>query len=547
MTKIKLFIGAHKITSIIVLVIIIAGSYWGYQKITSTSGDTRYVTANVQKGTVISSISGSGQVSDSNQIDVKAKVSGNVISVDVQDGQKISSGGIIAELDNSDAEKAVRDAEVNLESAQIALNKLNVQDSDVNLNANLAKAYDDGFSAVSNAFLDLPSIVTGFETILATDNLSENAARISGRTAQDYRTLAENTFFTARDAFETNRTFYRTLNSNSSTSDIEKIINQTYDTTKLISDSIKNLRNFVDFMAQDSGRSSAFTATQSTLSTYTGTINGHLDSLLSIQTDIKTFKDAFTNSSLDTQSQQLSIKQKENALQDAKDALADYFVRAPFAGTVTKIAVKNTDAASAGEVVATLITNKQLALISLNEVDVAKIKIGQKATLTFDAIPDLTIAGVVEDIDSIGALSQGVVTYGVKISFDTQDERVKSAMSVTASIITDIKQDVVVVPSSAIKSQAGTSYVEMFDAPLPPPTDGLIGSISKVAPNKIPVEVGLSDDSQSEIISGVKEGDEIVTRTILPTAAKATSAPSILGTGGNRGGGIGGVRIPTGR
>ena len=182
----------------------------------------------------------------------------------------------------------------------------------------------------------------------------------------------------------------------------------------------------------------------------------------------------------------------------------------------------------------------------MNEVDVAKIQVGQKAPLTFDAVPDLTITGEVSEIDSIGIVSQGVVTYNVKINFDTQDSRVKPSMSVSASIITDIKQDVLVVPNSAIKSQSGTSYIEMFDTPLIAPRDKTTGTISKIAPNKIPVEVGLSNDSQSEIISGIKENDEIVSRTILPTTTTTATAPSIFGSSTNRGGGNA-VRIPTGR
>src|SRR5207248_903868 len=105
-----------------------------------------------------------------------------------------------------------------------------------------------------------------------------------------------------------------------------------------------------------------------------------------------------------------------------------------------------------------------------------------KATLTFDAIPDLTISGTVAEIDSLGTVSQGVVTYNVKISFDTQDSRIKGAMSVSAAIITEVKQDVLVVLNSAVKSSSGASYVEMFDTPLAAPTDvslGSSGSISK--------------------------------------------------------------------
>jgi HlyD family secretion protein len=547
--KIKLYIVKHKIISAIIFLAIILIGYFVHGKLTSTSGDTRYITAAVAKGTIIASVSGTGQVSDVNQIDLKPKISGDVVYVGVKNGDKVNTGTLILGLDAKDAEKAVRDAQTNLDSANLALKKIQIQNSDENINAGLVKAYDDGFNAVVDTFHDLNSTLAGIDTMLAANNLSDNAARDDSILAQNYRRSAQTDYYSAKTAFDQNSIDYKNLNNSSPKSDIENIIKKTYDTTKLLGSALKSTSDFVDFMAKESNNSSAFSSYQTTLATYTNTNNTHLAALLSAETNINNNKDSSENSSLDIQSAQLSVTQKENALQDAKDNLSDYFVRAPFAGTITNFNIKKSDSVSPSTAVGTLITTQQLALISLNEVDVAKIKIGQKATLTFDAVPGLTISGAVSEIDSIGTVAQGVVTYDVKINFDTQDERVKPSMSVSAAIITDIKQDVLTVPNSAIKSTNGQSYVESFGGPLPPPTDGLLGSISKVAPNKIPVEVGLSNDSETEITSGINEGDEIVTRTILPSSTvPAAAAPSLFGSGGggaNRGGG--GVRIPAGR
>ena len=70
----------------------------------------------------------------------------------------------------------------------------------------------------------------------------------------------------------------------------------------------------------------------------------------------------------------------------------------------------------------------------MNEVDAAKISVGNKTTLTFDATEDLTLTGKVAQIDTIGTVEQGVVSYKVKIAFDTQDERIKPGMTANASI-----------------------------------------------------------------------------------------------------------------
>ncbi|MEI8174755.1 MAG: hypothetical protein WCG28_02270, partial [bacterium] len=78
LNKIKQFIATHKTVSIITLIIVAYVGYWGYGKITSTAGETRYVTTKAEKGTIIEAITGTGQVSASNQIDLKPKASGEI-------------------------------------------------------------------------------------------------------------------------------------------------------------------------------------------------------------------------------------------------------------------------------------------------------------------------------------------------------------------------------------------------------------------------------------------------------------------------------------
>jgi hypothetical protein len=117
-------------------------------------------------------------------------------------------------------------------------------------------------------------------------------------------------------------------------------------------------------------------------------------------------------------------------------------------------------------------------------------------------------------------------------------------MSTSVSIITQVKTDVIAVPNAAIKVQGNTNYVQTLDA--------------SGQPQNVQVQIGIADDSYTEIISGVTEGEEVVTQTInLTTAAKTTTTSgaginSILGGGNNRGaggftgGGAGAVRINTG-
>ncbi len=533
--KIKTYISSHKTVSIIALIIILFIGYWGYGKITSGSGETRYVMTTAGKGTIISLISGSGQVSALNQIGLtpKSGVSGTIMSVNVAPGDQIKQGQTLFTIDTTNAEKTVRDAEINLQNANLALQKLQLQNSSTSLNTTLSNDYVNGFNAVSDTFLDLLSTLTGINNMLAQNNLSDNAARNSGNTGINYRNTAETAYYSAETAYEKNKGDFSVIDYNSKQSDIDAVISETYKTTELLANAIKDLNDYTNFLSQNTGRTSDYASYQTTISGYTSTINGHLSALLSAQTNISNDKNAFPSSDLNMQTTELTVKQSQNSLSDAEQNLSDYYIRAPFDGVVASIPVQKGDTAGSGTTLGTLITTKQVAIISLNEVDVAKIALGEKVTVTFDAIPDLTIAGQVVQIDSVGTVSSGVVNYNVKISFDTTDARIKPGMSVNTDIITNIKQDVLTVPNSAVKTQNGTSYVQMFSTALPAPIAGVQGSPSATPPINQIVEIGISDDANTEIISGLKEGDQVVTKTVTGSTAsittKTTSTKSILG------------------
>jgi RND family efflux transporter MFP subunit len=225
------------------------------------------------------------------------------------------------------------------------------------------------------------------------------------------------------------------------------------------------------------------------------------------------------------------VAQKEAALADVSQALADYTVRAPFSGILASFDTRRGENVSSGASLGTIITSQWIAELSLNEVDAVRIAIGKKATVTFDAIEDLTLTGDVAKIDTIGTVSQGVVSYTVKIAFDTQDSRVKPGMTVNAAIQTDEHQNVLVVPSSAIKTQNGQTYVLIFEPPLSI-GGGARGVVSASPPTQTFVEIGISDDTNVEIVSGLEEGRQIVVRTTSGIATANTTTSARTGGGG---------------
>lgn len=593
----------RKATSVIIFLVILGGGYYGYRKITISPAETHYVLAAVQKGTLITSVSGSGQITVSNQVEVRSKVSGDIVAVLVENGQIVKNGAVLARLDAKDAHKTVRDAAANLESAKIALAKLKqpvdaysmlqaenalVQSRDSKQNAQdtLKKAYDDGFNTVANAFIDIPAIMTGMHDILYGNNLSAtqnnadyyvNAATLYNDKIGTFRDAAITQYQASKIKYDQSFADYKSVTRLSDTGTIETLISETYNTAQSAAETVKSITNFIqlyeDALAGRNLKPVSTADTQlSALNGYTSKFNSHLANLLAIKNTIADSKTAISaadrtiaekteslaklkagTEALDIQSQELIVKQRANALLDAQEKLADYTVRAPFEGIVAKVNIKKSDSVSANASIVTLITDQQTAQISLNEIDAAKIKLNEKATLTFDAVPDVNVTGEVAEIDALGTVAQGVVTYMVKIVFDTQDERVKPGMTVSAAIITHIKQDALFVPNSAIKTQDGMHYVEVFDrAFLPDELNAAMkntGTTSPTPPRRHRVEIGISNDASTEVISGFKEGDIIIARKIAPAAEKPTTpqAPGLFGPPSTRSAGGGNALRGVGR
>jgi len=172
-----------------------------------------------------------------------------------------------------------------------------------------------------------------------------------------------------------------------------------------------------------------------------------------------------------------------------------------------------------------------MVTINLTQIDVSKIKIGNRATVVFDAFPDKTFTGVVVSIDTTGVTSSGVTNYPTYIKLDVTAPEILPNMTLTANIILDSRADVLKVPSAAVKSATnGLTTVETL-------TGGKTQTVT--------VQTGLTSDSETEITSGLVEGQTVITGTTT-TGKTITPTTSIFGGfgGGTRtSGGNNAVRI----
>jgi len=155
--------------------------------------------------------------------------------------------------------------------------------------------------------------------------------------------------------------------------------------------------------------------------------------------------------------------------------------------------------------------------VSLSEIDVPKVKVGQKVTITIDSLSDKTFTGTVATIDRVGTTTNNVTSYSAKIKLDSSLSEILPNMAATANIILETKTDVLISPTTAITTQDGASYAKVLKD----------GKETYVA-----VETGLQSDTETEIISGLSEGKTVITGTVAATTPTSATTRSVFSTGG---------------
>lgn len=240
-------------------------------------------------------------------------------------------------------------------------------------------------------------------------------------------------------------------------------------------------------------------------------------------------------------SSEAKYKVQQNAITQAQTSLSNAWysyqqtspvIYAPISGEVTGFSLQegsvitaqsNSSGGASAQKIASILTQATpVVTINITQIDVPKIAIGNKATVTLDAFPDKTFAGTLISIDTVGTSTSGVTTYPTVIKLDTDLTGILPNMSAEASIITASTQDVLIVTSSAVQTVGGSSTIQIM---------------KNGKPETVTVETGLSSDTQTEIVSGISEGDVVVIGTVSngKSATTSTSSPfGMFGGGGMR-------------
>ncbi|MBP7964273.1 MAG: efflux RND transporter periplasmic adaptor subunit [Caldilineaceae bacterium] len=228
----------------------------------------------------------------------------------------------------------------------------------------------------------------------------------------------------------------------------------------------------------------------------------------------------------DLASAQAAVDKQRLAVTTAQANLDGATLVAPFAGTVLQVNSKTGSRITANSTVLTLANLDTLqVLASVDETTIRQVSAGQAARITFDAFPGQTFSGQVLSVPLQGTLQGGVMVYEVAISLEEAgDLPLLVGMTANVSVLTGQVENALLVPSMAILTVNGLNQVLV-----PGGTDPLVSPIS------VPVEVGLSDGTYTQILRGLVPGDSVVIQL-----STATTTNAFFGGGGGTGAVFGG-------
>lgn len=284
--------------------------------------------------------------------------------------------------------------------------------------------------------------------------------------------------------------------------------------------------------------------------------------------------------------QNFQIKDAENNLSNAKQQYNNMVVTSPIDGVVTARNNNNGDNVQSGKAVLSIIDPTSFKVkVSVDELDISKVKAGQKAEVKFNAIEGKIYEGTVESINNVGTTTNSVTTYDVVIGIN-DSSGVMIGMTASVNIQVASKQEALVIPVEALTDRDGRKFVMVQSESNPGtspktsekgqniiPNDGqtqqdgqgkaAVGDRPQGARSRmnntaqgtagtggklVEVKVGLQNENFVEITEGITEGQKIM--ILLPQGATNTNNPNARGGTGSMGGfgggmGGGGTRIPS--
>ncbi|GAQ24607.1 efflux RND transporter periplasmic adaptor subunit [Tepidanaerobacter syntrophicus] len=526
------------IICVVVAALIFAGYLWK-QKSSSkgTAAAQKLSTAKVTKGNLEVVLKDSGTLEPMEQETINLKVDGTVKKVYFNEGDVVKEGDLLYELSNEDLAISLQKAELSLKQQQIDL-----QDALKQKEKAVIYAPADGVvKSVDIKVGDSVNANTVVATIQNQDKCQVKVPFLSSQTSKmKIGQKAEIMFIDPIYTIDGVVTKIDTVGTRTSYGSIYYYVTITVDGNYYVEGSDTSVEGYV---ITDSGKEEGMeqaliepldaVEVKSEISSKVN--NVYIEEGQIVTKGQKLFSLDLEDINANIEKQQLSLQQAQLDLQSKRSELENLLVYAPIDGTIIEQNVRegdlirpSTSSSSSSEPAAVIVNySKMQVVLPVDELDINNITVGMPVNITAEAVPDKVFKGQVEKIAEQGTSQNNVSTFDVTITTDKVNE-LKAGMTVDVEMIIANKQDVLMLPITAIQYRNNKTYVMLASAEGDTSSSADKTANSKnvnktsnatsTANNMVEVKTGISNDEYVEIVSGLNEGD-----TVLLSNAASTS------------------------
>lgn len=501
-----------KIVSIPAVVILIVVLYSMFKP-----KPAHYSFITVDRGTVVSEVSVTGNVRPIQEVALSFERSGRIVAAPVAVGAAVAPWQTLLVLDTTNEQLALKQAESSLaadkakllelvrgarpEDMAILQSKLDAAQTD------LVQARQKLLDTVQNSFTTADDAIRNYADQFF-DNPRSSSPQINISVTDTQLKVDVNTL---RNAAESALVLLRTLVSSATVdSNLMTLAATSRGNLETVKDLLDKLSLAVNALSPSQNLSaSTITTYRTSVSTARAAVNTAIGSLTTNEDGVATAESSLdlAQKNIDlaragTASEQVTAQEAVVALDQAKidtakHAVAVSAIRSPFAGVVTQQDGKVGEVVSANTPVVSVIGDTGFQIeANVPEADIAKLAVGNTATVTLDAYGSSTFFPArISTIDPAETLIDNVATYKVTLVFLNKDERIRSGMTANLDILSATREHVLLVPFRAVRDSNGDKLVRVKEG---------TGVIDR------PVTLGLKGSSGDvEVVSGLSEGETL--------------------------------------
>jgi len=531
----------------IVVVVIIAGYFISRSRTTSTT-TTKSNTVVVSRGDLTTVVSGSSNILAESNVNLSFQSTGIVNEILVKEGDSVKKGQKLATIDSRDLQYQVSSAEAAFKSAQAKLTQLlegsgrssdltSAQAAVTSAQAQLSSAQEklDALrkpttDKISAAKLKVQQAETTLQTTRDGNSATKTKAELDLSKASENLIQAQSKYGKARwdwdwvQKYNSDPVTGKGGLSGSTAMSYQDAYTQAEAAVRSAEQGVQQaqitLDNAKSAEAANIAQAESAVAdaklqlatllkpTDADIAAAVANVQQNESSLAQAKASLD--KIVAPGTQTDILMQQSAVTQAESSYNQVKLKLENATLVAPFDGVISTIGLVVGQTSTGSSI--TMIDRDPMHIdVKFGETDIVAIKVGQAAQITIDALPDWKKTGTVASISPVADSANGVVTYKARIDFSDSDKRVLVGMTAIVELITADKKNVLLIPNSAILPKGNGRIVQ------------IPGSNNK--PTEVDITIGLSDGLQTEVLTGLTEGQKIIATPTNTTAKSGGFGP----------------------